>query len=125
MDSQGKASFHKAQERAILVFSGKAEGDRKAVVQDLYDALSKTQPHAKYLRDSDMTAEDMYAIADHMREMGLTWEKAYYIPIQCFCVEKPLRYVSQHKQETMGNKGREAFSEAYNHLKGCFLQFLG
>ncbi len=120
-----KPSVIKAQEKAILVFSGKETGDKKAVIQALYDALCTKQPYAKYLQNSDMTWEDMYTIAEYMRGIGLNWEKAFYMPIQPFCKVKSLRYILAHKQEAMGCKGREAFFGVYWYLRSCFVQFLG
>ncbi len=123
--SNGKPSVFKVEQKAILVFSGKETGDKKAVTQALYDALCTKQPYAKYLQNSDMTWEDMYAIAEHMRGIGLTWEKAYYMPIQSFCRVKSLKYILAHKEESLGNKGTEEFLKLYVYLKSCFIKAFG
>ncbi len=121
-DKIKKPSVVKAQEQAINVYCNRVEGDRKAVIRDLYNVLCQTQPYARYMQASDMTVEEMYGIAERLRYVtGSGWLAAYYMPIMPFCRAKPLRYVLAHRQELLGNKGPEAFGETFVHLERLFL----
>ncbi len=119
-----KRTIGKAREHAISVYcEGKAEDERKAAIRDLHEALCKTQPYAKHMQASDITVEEMYSIVEHLRSYG--WAQAVYMPIASFCSAKPLGYLLSHKQELLGNKGQEAFTDSYGGLRKFFVGFFG
>ncbi len=121
-----KQSIGKAREHAINVYCNRVEGDRKTVILELYDTLKKTSPYAKHMQDSDMTADEMYRIAERLRALtGSGWLEAYYLPIIPFCRADSLKYLIAHKQDLLGNSGNEAFSEAYARLKRFFVTVFG
>ena len=111
------------RERAILIYCNEIEGDREEAIFDLFNALCIAQPYAKYMRDSDLTAQEMYCIAERLRQYG--WAQATYLPIASFCMVNPLRYLLSHKQELLGNKGLDAFNDAHIRLKRFFVTPLG
>jgi len=119
------AELYRAMEKAILVLSGKQAGDEDKVLRNFYDALRANKRYGKLIIEHEFSFETLRNIALRLRDVGLTWEKAYYMPIQIFSRVKPLRYVLDHSDELLEKKGHAAFLGAYNTLRGFFLQVLG
>ena len=118
-------SVYKAEQHAINVYSNKTQGDRKASIFDLYDTLCKFEPYAQSMRESDMTKQEMYEIAERLRfHTGSGWLEYYYLPIMPFCRLKSLQYLLAHKQELLGNKGQDAFGEAFFRLERFFVTII-
>lgn len=123
-DNIEKLEVEIAREHAINIYrQSKPDEDRKAAVRNLYHALRENQPFAEYMQASDMTEEEMYRIVERLRDYG--WAQGIYMPIASFSHKKPLEYVLSHKQELLGKKGFEAFSDSFIALRRFFVGPMG
>ncbi len=126
MPDKTKTILAKALNKATLVVSKKVEGDEGALLSDFHKALISSKLYQRAADGINISRDELVDIVSRLREYGFSWDKGVYIPLQAFCEKKPLGHILHHKEELLGKKGREAFSDEAIKIKNMFMRsFVG